>query len=143
MWQVLLAAAVAGSTSLVAKHFLSHDRPAKEEQSPPPHTSINGLSFVFADSDECGHEQKGEGVFRFSSSGDSSGRKKTRILRKKVGITGRRLKFGGDNYEADKRFDDLEGDPKRFVVCLKKRRTAKSVPTKCGSRSSNGLPSSF
>ncbi|XP_065857446.1 uncharacterized protein [Euphorbia lathyris] len=136
MWQILLAASIAASTSLIAKQFLNHK--PKEEQS----TGF-GSAFASTDAYECGKEQDSDfeqqrdGIFRFSSSGASSGSKKTRILRKKSGITGRRLKFGGENYKADKRSGGFEGNnTKRFSVCLKKRRTAKTVPVKCVSRSS-------
>lgn len=143
MWQVLLAAAVAGSTGLVAKHFLGHERSKQEEQQYPSQAPID---FVFGSpensnvSNECGYESNlellPEGIFRFSSSGSLSSRKKTRILKKKSGIKGKKLKFEDENDKAYKRSVGSEGSARRFAVCLKKRKTAKTVPANRGSSSS-------
>ncbi|KAJ9181609.1 hypothetical protein P3X46_009724 [Hevea brasiliensis] len=141
MWQLLLAAAVAGSTTFVAKHLFAQERPREDEN--PFQASIASAfdsPLLSNHGNESGYEsnieQPPDGIFRFSSSTSSSSGKKTRILRKKSGITGRRLKFGAENDKVDKRSDGSEKSAKRFAVCLKKRRTAKSVPSKCGSCSS-------
>ncbi|WCJ34557.1 hypothetical protein M5689_015860 [Euphorbia peplus] len=136
MWQVLLAAAVAGSTSLVAKHFLNHHHhhhhPRKEEQEQDEaqeqeqeqdQDQDQDQEEEYSSSPEVSIGFGGEGVFRFSSSGESSGRKKGGILRKKEGVTGPR----GENCKVDKRSAGF---------AFKKRKTAKAVPVKCGSRSS-------
>ncbi|KAG8648601.1 protein POLAR-like 1 [Manihot esculenta] len=136
MWQFLLAAAVAGSTTFFAKHFLAlaQERP-KEEENPfqdsiaPNHGNQCGYDSSF--------QQPPDGISGFSSSASasSSSGKKTRISRKKSGITGRRLNFGAENYKADKRYGGSEKSARRFAVCSKKKRTAKSVPSKYRSRS--------
>ncbi|XP_043815041.1 uncharacterized protein LOC122724375 [Manihot esculenta] len=146
------------------KHFLAQECP-KEEENPFEDSIASAFqSPLFPNHGSgCGYDsnfqQPPDWIFRFSSSASASSPsgKKTRISRKKSGITGRRLNFGAENYKADKRSggseksarrrlnfgaeDDKrsggsEKSARRFAVCLKKRRTAKSVPSKCGSRSS-------
>ncbi|KAG8648500.1 hypothetical protein MANES_08G004103v8 [Manihot esculenta] len=135
MWQLLLAAALAGSATFVAKHFLAQERP-KEEENPFEDSIASAFqSPLFPNhGNECGYDSN----FQQPPDGtaSSSSVKKTRISRNKSGITGRRLNFGAENYKADKRSGGSEKSARRFAVCLKKRRTAKSVPSKCGSRSS-------
>ncbi|KAG8648513.1 hypothetical protein MANES_08G004130v8 [Manihot esculenta] len=135
MWQLLLAAALAGSATFVAKHFLAQERP-KEEENPFEDSIASAFqSPLFPNhGNECGYDSN----FQQPPDGtaSSSSGKKTRISRNKSGITGRRLNFGAENYKADKRSGGSEKSARRFAVCLKKRRTAKSVPSKCGSRSS-------
>ncbi|KAG8648507.1 hypothetical protein MANES_08G004115v8 [Manihot esculenta] len=167
MWQLLLAAALAGSATFVAKHFLAQERP-KEEENPFEDSIASAFqSPLFPNhGNGCGYDsnfqQPPDGIFRFSSSASASSPsgKKTRISRKKSGITGRRLNFGAENYKADKRSggseksarrrlnfgaEDYKADKRsgcseksarRLAVCLKKKRTAKSVPSKCRSCSS-------
>ncbi|KAG8648505.1 hypothetical protein MANES_08G004115v8 [Manihot esculenta] len=135
MWQLLLAAALAGSATFVAKHFLAQERP-KEEENPFEDSIASAFqSPLFPNhGNECGYDSN----FQQPPDGtaSSSSGKKTRISRNKSDITGRRLNFGAENYKADKRSGGSEKSARRFAVCLKKRRTAKSVPSKCGSRSS-------
>ncbi|KAG8654965.1 hypothetical protein MANES_05G197400v8, partial [Manihot esculenta] len=139
MWQLLLAAA--GSATFVAKHFLAQERP-KEEENPFEDSIASAFqSPLFPNhGNGCGYDsnfqQPPDGIFRFSSSASASSGKKTRISRKKSGITGRRLNFGAENYKADKRSGGSEKSARRLAVCLKKKRNAKSVPSKCRSRSS-------
>ncbi|KAG8648516.1 hypothetical protein MANES_08G004112v8 [Manihot esculenta] len=143
MWQLLLAAALAGSATFVAKHFLAQERP-KEEENPFEDSIASAFqSPLFPNHGSgCGYDsnfqQPPDGIFRFSSSASASSPsgKKTRISRKKSGITGRRLNFGAENYKADKRSGGSEKSARRLAVCLKKKRTAKSVPSKCRSCSS-------
>ncbi|XP_043814966.1 uncharacterized protein LOC122724369 [Manihot esculenta] len=169
MWQLLLAAALAGSATFVAKHFLAQERP-KEEENPFEDSIASAFqSPLFPNHGSgCGYDsnfqQPPDGIFRFSSSASASSPsgKKTRISRKKSGITGRRLNFGAENYKADKRSGGSEKSARRrlnfgaenykadkrsggseksarrLAVCLKKKRTAKSVPSKCRSCSSKG-----
>lgn len=147
MWHVLLAAAVAGSTGLVAKHLFSTNAgltPNQAQTEKPEQENIQGLTGSTFDSpvvpNECNesgyesnYEQQTEGIFRFSSSG-SSGKKKIGNLKKKTGIVCRRLKYDS----VEKRSGGLDSSGKRFAVCLKKRKTFKTVPSKCGSSCSKG-----
>ncbi|KAJ4828422.1 hypothetical protein Tsubulata_016759 [Turnera subulata] len=107
MWQVLLAAAIAGSTGLVAKHFLS---PTSPDPGPQWEQPIHSGGY---------HESNFEqGVFRFSSSA-SAGKK---IRRNKSGTPSppRRTKCA----------ERSGGSGRRFAVRLKKRR---KIAPKCGS----------
>ncbi|KAG8648526.1 hypothetical protein MANES_08G004904v8 [Manihot esculenta] len=104
MWQLLLAAAVAGCTTFVAKHFLAlaQERP-KEEENPFEDSIASAFqSPLFPNhGNGCGYDsnfqQPPDGIFRSGGS---------------------------------------EKSARRLAVCLKKKRTAKSVPSKCRSRSS-------
>ncbi|KDP29090.1 hypothetical protein JCGZ_16479 [Jatropha curcas] len=143
MWQALLAGAVAGSSLLVAKHLLGHERPKEKDQN-TPQASIGSAfgSPVFPDEvNESGYGSNldrlsPQEIFRFSSSGSSSSKKKIRILRKKTAIKGRRLKFGAQSDKSDKRSGGSEGIARRVAVCLKKRKTVRSLPANRGSFSS-------
>ncbi|XP_043815043.1 uncharacterized protein LOC110620884 [Manihot esculenta] len=122
MWQLLLAAAVAGCTTFVAKHFLAlaQERP-KEEENPFEDSIASAFqSPLFPNhGNGCGYDsnfqQPPDGIFRFSSSASASSPsgKKTRISRKKSGITGRRLNFDAENYKADKRSGGSEKSARR------------------------------
>lgn len=113
MWQLLLAAAIAGSTGLVAKHFLSPTSSDLGPKCEPPF--------------ESGYESNFEqGIFRFSSSG-SSGKK---FWRKKKSGTSRRLeKYDGVESERSAATGGVVSR-RRFAVRLKKRR---KTAARCGS----------
>ncbi|XP_050226451.1 uncharacterized protein LOC126676316 [Mercurialis annua] len=138
MWQLILAAAIAGSTGFIAKHLLNHD---KEDQLPtqPSFDSTFATPQVVNDSN-FELQSNNDGIFRFSSSSPSSlSGNHNRNSRNKSLIKGRRLKFGTENNKEsnNQRSSGYEGGSRRFGVCLKKRRTAKTLPSKCGSRSSH------
>ncbi|KAJ8754151.1 hypothetical protein K2173_002050 [Erythroxylum novogranatense] len=121
MWQLLVAAAVAGSTTLVAKHLLLSDK-FEEEQRTENHELVSSEFQSPEVTNKCGYESNEE-IFRFSSSGSSG--KRTKGSRKKSGISGRRLKYGVANQRSEG--DGAERSGRRFGVCLKKRKTAKRV----------------
>ena len=146
MWQVLLAAAVAGSTSLVAKHLFnpnansdpteqphSLNPQASKLDSPPPRTPI-----------DCNfEEQERDGIFRFSSSGSrsrSNNSRKKPGSRKLVGsakkVGDRSGRVGKEKGEAVKEIQ-RKSSARKFAVSLKRRKTNKNVANKSGSSSSN------
>ncbi|XP_031396518.1 uncharacterized protein LOC116207624 [Punica granatum] len=136
MWQVLLAAAVAGSTGLVAKHFLApaadlskalDSDHAPELEAAEPSTPRATISVPNASECErsCG---RSEDIFRFSSSGSSRAHSK-----------GSRKKFGsGSRKSAGKKADGGDSGTahsksgRKFRICLKRRKTGKNVAPKCG-----------
>ncbi|KAL4031877.1 hypothetical protein IC575_010171 [Cucumis melo] len=155
MWQALLAAAVAGSTGLVAKHILGAgvnpdgtalveeskkcDESCEDREKPDGIEKLKGpikTEFGSLVSNEL-NESEREGVFRFSSSssrGATSSRHRSKNLRKKT-----RIRFRGGEKEARGGNGEMENctggrelamGPKkssgRFSVCLKKRRTSKN-----------------
>ena len=156
MWQVLLAAAVAGSTGLVAKHILGAgvnpdgtalveeskkcDESCEDREKPDgivklkgPIETEFGSPVVSNELNEFGRE----GIFRFSSSGSrgaTSSRHRSKKLRKKTRIRyrGGVKEARGGNVEMENctAGRDLAMEPKkssgRFSVCLKKRRTSKN-----------------
>ncbi|KAM7264578.1 hypothetical protein ACFE04_002261 [Oxalis oulophora] len=115
MWQVLVAAAVAGSTSLVAKHLLKNPKSVEEEKNEDYPFGEDPIGFVGA-----GFESKcdaKDGIFRFSSPGSGSKNWSTRS-------------DCGKNLNLNKK-------KKRFGVCLKKKRkTIKNNDNNRGSGSS-------
>lgn len=155
MWQVLLAAAAAGSTGLVAKHIWSSG-------ANPNDTSVTEKSKECDES--CGDQEEpddilkfeapidtklespmvsnglnataNEGIFRFSSSGSrgaTSSRLGSKNLRKKTRSRwrGAGKEAGGKNFEAGNCARELVMEQKRssgrFSICLKKRRTNKNL----------------
>ncbi|XP_015578468.2 uncharacterized protein LOC8283812 [Ricinus communis] len=128
MWQLLLAAAVAGSTGFVAKHLLHHHDEHSKDNQEPPQDSIATPDVVNDANKQCGFGTSfDQSVFRFSSSASSSSASKK--IRKNSAIKGRRLKFGTLNEKENQRSTASQGSARRFAVCLKKRRTAKCGPT--------------
>lgn len=149
MWQALLAAAVAGSTGLVAKHLFKPSAELTSTSSAPE--QIRNLN----DADHCEDQDNGvfdgpfdshmvpydgvgenqEGIFRFSSSGFRGGASGFRVcsrkLSKRAGVSGRGMKKGVENKGSNGVEQRKSG--RRFGACLKKRRTGKNV-----SCSSNG-----
>lgn len=148
MWQVLLAAAVAGSTGLVAKHvFTPNADPVSEQtQNPFDHSepqvsaaSTAGSPPVSSACNDSGngngsHCRRQDGIFRFSSSGGSSrsGSKSSRkraVGAKKVGD---RSGCAREETEVPRKIS------RRFAVCLRRRKTAKNVAVKAGLSSTKG-----
>ena len=146
MWQVLLAAAVAGSTSLVAKHLFNPN--ANPDPTEQPH-SLNPQASKLDSSPpltpiDCNFEEKErDGIFRFSSSGSrsrSSNSRKKPGSRKLVGASkkagDRSGRVGKEKGEAVKEIQ-RKSSARKFAVSLKRRKTNKNVANKSGSSSSN------
>ncbi|OMO73478.1 hypothetical protein COLO4_27062 [Corchorus olitorius] len=139
MWQLLLGAAVAGSTGFLAKHLLNPNpnNPISQD-TPNPNTDQQKqdleLQNEFLESGFESHgedKEKNDGIFRFSSSESSGksgvkGKSKDRSPRKKVVLN-----------KAEKKRSNVVGgvevSKRKFAICLKKRRTAKNVAYKYGS----------
>ncbi|KAJ9554883.1 hypothetical protein OSB04_009497 [Centaurea solstitialis] len=155
MWQVLLAAALAGS-GYFAKHLLLHKNDINcSPKSSDLHTEITPqASVVNADEEEretpnCNNdEEEKSSIFRFSSaSHDGSKSNHEKNNRKKLGhgggggggggggIKGNRgnqVKKIGDGLVVD---DDHQrkNNGRKSGVCLKKRRTGRNASAKCDS----------
>lgn len=129
MWQLLLGAAVAGSTGLLAKHLFNPKSISQDssntnfdtEKQDPRLQNRYLESGCESNWDEI--PKQGE-IFRFSSS-ESAVKTKTGVkARKKVVLKkAEKRSNGGSGVEVNK---------KKFSVCLKKRRTAKNEAYKCG-----------
>ncbi|XVF76486.1 hypothetical protein PTKIN_Ptkin13bG0270300 [Pterospermum kingtungense] len=139
MWQLLLGAAVAGSTGLLAKH-LFNPNPNNPISQDTPNSNLDRekqdlhLQNGFLESgceSNWEEKQKQDGIFRFSSpesAGKTGVKSRGRNLRKKVVLkkADKRSSGGGGG-------GGVEVNRRKFAVCLKKRRTAKNVAYKCGS----------
>lgn len=152
MWQALLAAAVAGSTGIVAKHLFKPrsavptatalpEQPQKLHEDFEPNGGFQIPSASTFDSqlllDDDGLREKQEGIFRFSCSGSREVRFRSRNLSKKPGFPRRGLKKGVGSEESNGGVDPRKSG-KRVGVCLKKRRTINNAAGNRGSRSSDG-----
>lgn len=142
MWQALVAAAVAGTTGIVAKHFL---KPASDHAHRPYNDDDLGDQPIdredesrFLSASALGSEldlprasvpEEEDEIFRFSSTGSRVGRrnlsKNKGALRK--GVRGERS--AGSKQRSGER---------RVGVCLKRRKTSKIGAGKRESCSSNG-----
>ncbi|KAK8563610.1 hypothetical protein V6N13_006177 [Hibiscus sabdariffa] len=124
MWQLLLGAAVAGSTGLLAKRLFkpSPNNPIPLDQEKQDLRLQNGFL-------ESGCESIQGEIFRFSSPGSAG--------KDGVEAKGKKLKKKAVLNKAEKRSSDDGGgvgvNRKKVAVCLKKRRTAKNLAYKCGS----------
>ncbi|CAI9766310.1 unnamed protein product [Fraxinus pennsylvanica] len=148
MWQVLLAAAAAAGSGILAKKFINPNEPISDIKQNPQNSDqiqdfrsfseyLHTQDSVFPCNvpvQENGNESQSEevdnsgSIFRFSSHGS-----KFKNSRKKMG--GGFKKNGGGKME---RKCGSVGQRKnwigkRFSVCLKKRRTGKNAPGKCES----------
>ncbi|CAH2054331.1 unnamed protein product [Thlaspi arvense] len=144
MWQVILGAAIAGSTGLVAKRFFNpfsrHSRlPEDHAEEQEPVTPPVGIGFLDS---PC---YKTNGVFRFNSSGSTGNSgsgsgsshefKNSSGVKCKVRIRGLRKKKkqnSGEGHEIEKRSGNVGDVKPRSDVCLKKARTL-CAPSKRGS----------
>lgn len=136
MWQLLLGAAVAGSTGLLAKHLFNPNPISQDSSNTNFDTEKRDprLQNRFLESgcesnwDET--PKQGE-IFRFSSS-ESAVRTKTGVkARKKVVLKKAEKRSNGGS--------GVEVNRKKFSVCSKKRRTAKNEAYKCGAFPSKGM----
>lgn len=155
MWQVLLAAAVAGS-GILAKRLIKHsnaDEPISDPNQNDPVISSESLQpqdSIFL-SNICEEEQNDATIFRFSSTYRKEMGGKN--ARKKTGVGSRKTEFlkRNSNEKAEKKCGvfgcekrgwvvDQRGNGvgKRVSVCLKKRRTSKIASGKCPSCTSKG-----
>ncbi|CAK7342976.1 unnamed protein product [Dovyalis caffra] len=139
MWQLLLTAAVAGSTGFIAKNIFtnyhSQTEKCEEEENLQESAAFDSpLVTKECHGDESNCDQ--EGIFRFSSSGGGSRgkKKKSTNWKEKSGVACRRLKFGTKNVKGSGGLEVIRGG--KLCACLKKRRTGKFVTAKCGSCSS-------
>ncbi|KAG7964508.1 hypothetical protein I3843_09G174800 [Carya illinoinensis] len=126
MWQVLLAAAVAGSTGLVAKHLFGPNDTDDHTPSALPQQADNPFH---APSSCDGSQSEQDGIFRFSSSGSrsGSGSKNSRI--KKAA----RVKRSGS---IERETEVPRKSARRFAVRLKRRKISKNVASSSASSSS-------
>lgn len=147
MWPVLLAAAVAGSTGLVAKHILSpasdpsralDPSRATDQEAPEPSTPRATISALHASESEsscCRSEE----IFRFSSSG--SGNARSKGSGKKLASPGSRKSVGkAAKFKGSCGNDDaVHGKSgRKFYICLKRRKIGKNLtPKSCMSKGWN------
>lgn len=153
MWQVLLAAAVAGSTGFVANHLLSQTKlcnhNSDEPQSPLEDTISQPLLVQndFSESRFESNSQAQDGIFRFSSSESlrkDGFRSRANDSKKKAVIGGRRSKHGVRVAKVENRSDvevrsEQSKDGKRLTFSLKRRKTTKNLAGKTGFCSSKGF----
>ncbi|KAI3791734.1 hypothetical protein L2E82_05596 [Cichorium intybus] len=132
MWQVLLAAAVAGGSGYFAKQLLHKNDDERTNCSPQNLDS----PVENADAETSILDEDTSSIFRFSSTsyGSKNPRKK---LGRGAGIKGTRgnheRKPGPEKMIGDGLVDDQRKSGKKFTVCLKKRRTGRNASTKCDS----------
>ncbi|TKY52900.1 hypothetical protein E2542_SST24422 [Spatholobus suberectus] len=121
MWHLLLAAAVAGSTGFVTKHFLTHRNTVEVENA----NLHDPSAFAFSGSESTSQR---DGVFTFSSS---------KSLTQQDGPKSRRSRASKNGVRAPKvavRSEQRNGG-RRLHFCLKKRKTAKNVAANAPFRS--------
>lgn len=154
IWQVLLAAAAAAGSGILAKKFMNPDEPISDSKQNPQNSDkiqdyqsfsehLHTQDSVFpsnAPVQENGNESQSEVVDNGGSIfGFSSHESEFKNLRKKMG--GGFKKIGGGKME--RRCGSVgqrkNWSGKRFSVCLKKRRTGKNAPGKCESCASKGI----
>ncbi|KAG5243625.1 hypothetical protein OIU77_030692 [Salix suchowensis] len=130
MWNLLLTAAIAGSTGFIAKHVFTnyHSPPEKCEQEKnlqehPAFESPPGTKECHGYESNCDQE----GIFRFSSSAAGSRRrnKKKSSLKEKPGVLCRRLKFATENVNRSGGLKGISG--RKLCACSKKKRTESSL----------------
>ncbi|KAB5552418.1 hypothetical protein DKX38_009729 [Salix brachista] len=130
MWNLLLTAAIAGSTGFIAKHvFTNYHSPSekceqeKNLQEHPAFDSPPGTKECHGYESNCDQE----GIFRFSSSASGSRRrnKKKSSLKEKPGVLCRRLKFATENLNKSGGLKGISG--RKLCACSKKKRTESSL----------------
>ncbi|EOA30720.1 hypothetical protein CARUB_v10013856mg [Capsella rubella] len=158
MWQVVLGAAIAGSTSFVAKRFFnpfSRDSRLPENYAEEQETLTPPVGIGFLDSSF----DKTDGVFRFSSSGSavnsgsgfgsgsSSGFRKISGAKCRVrfrGLMNKKKKKNGGGCEIEKRSANVGALETKSEVCSKKTKTLGAASaSKRGSCYTNQDHSSF
>lgn len=148
MWQAVFAAAVAASTGLLAKNHIFNFKPATDsdpttDHNAEPHPNPNpNLSIASAFQSElppweisdCEEQPEGT-IFRFSSEGRGESGTRFRLRR---GARSKKKKGVGVEDERSNGAEQRR-TARKVGVCLKKRKTGKSVAAaKCGSSSSAG-----
>ncbi|ONI03122.1 hypothetical protein PRUPE_6G240300 [Prunus persica] len=146
MWQAVFAAAVAASTGLLAKNHIFNFKPATDsdpttDHNAEPHPNPNpNLSIASAFQSElppweisdCEEQPEGT-IFRFSSEGRGESGTRFRLRR---GARSKKKKGVGVEDERSNGAEQRR-TARKVGVCLKKRKTGKSVAAaKCGSSSS-------
>ncbi|MBA0721990.1 hypothetical protein Golax_009480 [Gossypium laxum] len=136
MWQLLLGAAIAGSTGVLAKHLFNPKSISQDSSNTNFDTEKqdprlqNRYLEPGCESNWDEKPKQGE-IFRFSSS-ESAVKTKTGVkARKKVVLKKAEKRSNGGS--------GVEVNTKKFSVCLKKRRTAKNEAYKCGAFPSKGM----
>ncbi|XP_048504453.1 protein POLAR-like 1 isoform X2 [Beta vulgaris subsp. vulgaris] len=154
MWQVAVAAAVAGGSGFIAKHFFSPNshtlnttqtepkQQLEQEQLQPHQISSNSIQTLFLpietpaensalnqnESDNASrnaiHREDQDGVFRFSCSGSRSDSKKSRNLGNK--IRGNNKKLGSFDDGSVCQRNTCGNSGKKVGVCLKRRKTTRN-----------------
>ncbi|MBA0776728.1 hypothetical protein Gotri_011686 [Gossypium trilobum] len=136
MWQLLLGAAVAGSTGLLAKHLfnpksISQDSSNTNFDTEKQDPRLQNRYLESGCESNWDEKPKQGEIFRFSSS-ESAVKTKTGVkARKKVVLKKAEKRSNGGS--------GVEVNTKKFSVCLKKRRTAKNEAYKCGAFPSKGM----
>lgn len=136
MWQLLLAAAVAGSTGFIAKHLFTQSKQCHHTHDDPDitlHEDDNLISQPLGSKAEANSDTR-EGIFTFCSS-QSLRQQHEHGLPKKPLF--RRRKSKGAVKIAN--LEEEGKDGKRLSFCLKKRKTVKNVAGKTGFCSSKGI----
>lgn len=166
MWQVAVAAAVAGGSGFIAKHFFSPNshtlnttqtepkQQLEQEQLQPHQISSNSIQTLFLpietpaensalnqnESDNASrnaiHREDQDGVFRFSCSGSRSDSKKSRNLGNK--IRGNNKKLGSFDDGSVCQRNTCGNSGKKVGVCLKRRKTTRNSTGKRHSSLSKG-----
>lgn len=130
MWNLLLTAAIAGSTGFIAKHvFTNHHSPSEKCEQEENLQESPAFDSPLVTKECHGYESNcdQEGIFRFSSSasGSRGKNKKKSCLKEKSGVSCRRLKLATENV---KRSGGLKGSSgRKSCACLKKKRTESSL----------------
>ncbi|KAI3474012.1 hypothetical protein Pfo_028800 [Paulownia fortunei] len=160
MWQVLLAAAAAAGSGILAKKLISpidsekpnsdfkqNDQECAQNKSSPPQGSIFHLDDAFKENRRQGKREEFSDsgkIFRFSSP-EKGSKELGRILG--MGLEGLRngsskrgkkngsVEGGGEELVVDQRGN---GSGRRISICLKKRRTGKHTTGKCEPCASEG-----
>ncbi|MBA0693140.1 hypothetical protein Goari_010646 [Gossypium aridum] len=136
MWQLLLGAAIAGSTGLLAKHLfnpksISQDSSNTNFDTEKQDPRLQNRYLESGCESNWDEKPKQGEIFRFSSS-ESAVKTKTGVkARKKVVLKKAEKRSNGGS--------GVEVNTKKFSVCLKKRRTAKNEAYKCGAFPSKGM----
>lgn len=137
MWQLLLAAAAAAGSGILANKLIN-----------PTHKPVSDFKQEddkIYDQDSKFHEISDDGeIFRFSS--PQTGPKELKKKKKSIGFRGlkknggaeRGNKSGGGEGGGSKEEVVVDQRGKRISVCLKKRRTGKHIAGKCESCASKG-----
>ncbi|XP_028775955.1 uncharacterized protein LOC114732785 [Neltuma alba] len=146
MWQVLLAAAVGGSTGFIANHFLTQTKQCAHNHDDSGITFENPNSQPPVATDGCSgsgietNSDTPDGIFRFSSSESlrkhglrsrASDSRQKPLFRRRRSKDGVKIAKMEQKCEVQARSEQSR-DGKRLSFCLKRRKTIKNVAGKTG-----------